>query len=382
MSHRPSLLVVTPLAPWPVRDGHTLRAAHLIAALAANWRVTLVAPPGPVPDDVEAIAVALPGASTFPWRYDSTPLGAAVDGLRQPFDRALVFAGAEAVWFGSDRPPAVLDLIDCNALEFWRAARTTRGLRARAYWLRQIASAVICARRGFRAFAATVCVGETDAAWLRRMGGLVHVVPNGVSMPEPLPATTAPVLGFTGSLDYHPNIDAARFAARAVFPLVRAAVPGARLLIAGRRPVVAVRALGALPGVEVVADPAEMGDVLARMMVALAPMRAGSGIKNKVLEAWAGARPVVMSRIAANGLTLPAGHAPLVGDGAAKQAEAAIALLREPARASALGNAARDHVAAHFSWRQQAARLDALLRQASRVDDDLKPDRNRPSPSP
>lgn len=333
--------------------------------------MTLLAPSAPVPvGGIEVVGVALPGASTFPWHYDATPLAAGLDALlvRRHFDRALVFAGAEALWFGRrDLPTAVVDLIDCNALEFWRSARTTRGARARLSRLREMAVSVAYARRGFRAFTATVCVGETDAAWLRRMGGgaRVHVVPNGVTLPAEAPrATDAPVLSFTGSLDYHPNIDAALFAARAVFPLVRATLPEARLLIAGRRPVAEVRALGELPGVEIAADVADMHDVLARTAVALAPMRAGAGIKNKVLEAWACARPVVMSRVAANGLTLPESHAALVRDGAEAQAAVTVALLRDPRRAAELGALARAHVTSAFTWERQAGRLDAILRAA------------------
>ncbi len=373
---RPSLLIVTPLAPWPIRDGHTLRVAHLTEALAADWNVALLAPSGPVPiGGIESVGVALPRASTFPWHYDASPLGAALDALlaRRRFDRALVFAGAEALWFARPGvPPSVVDLIDCNALEFWRAARTTHGARARLSQLREMAVSVAYARRGLRAFTATVCVGETDAAWLRRMGrARVHVVPNGVTLPAEVPqpagavrADDAPVLSFTGSLDYHPNIDAALFAARAVFPLVRAALPKARLLIAGRRPVPELRALNGLAGVEIAADVADMREVLALTSVALAPMRAGSGIKNKVLEAWACARPVVMSRVAANGLTMPEGHAALVRDGAEAQAATVIALLRDPVGAATLGCVARAHVAFAFTWERQAGRLNGILRAA------------------
>ena len=344
--------------------------ANLLEALAPAWDITLLAPAGPVPLCVaEAVGVSLPQASTVPWRYDASPLGEALDRMlaRRRFDRALMFAGAEALGFRRrDLPPAVADLIDCNALEVWREVRTTPNWRARLYWLRELIISARYARRGFRAFAATTCVGEMDATWLKRMGGRrVHVVPNGVALPESAPPEAEqPVLSFTGTLDYHPNVDAALFAARAVFPLVRAALPEARLLIAGRRPVPQVRQLATLPGVEVLADVADMRAVLARTRVGLAPMRAGSGIKNKVLEAWACARPVVMTRVAANGLSVPEGHASLVRDGPEAQAEAAIGLLRDPGRAAALGALARAHVAAVFSWERQAERLDRILREA------------------
>lgn len=310
--------------------------------------------------------MSLPGAATVPWHYDAAPLRAGLGALlaRRRFDRALVFAGAEEVWPGLGATPAVVDLIDCNALEFWRTAWTTRGLRRRLYWLGQAAISVRHARRCFRAFTDVVCVGARDAAWLRAIGGgSVHVIPNGVTLPSSSPAPAAgPVLSFTGSLDFHPNIDAAVFAARGVFPHVRAAMPEARLLIAGRHPVDAVLALAAADGVEVLADVTDMTEVLGRTRVGLAPMRAGSGIKNKVLEAWACARPVVMSRVAANGLALPPGHEALVLDGAPALARAALALLRDPVRANALGAAARAHVAASFSWERQTAAMDALLR--------------------
>ncbi|HJS84949.1 MAG TPA: glycosyltransferase family 4 protein [Acetobacteraceae bacterium] len=342
--------------------------AHLLEALAPGWEITLIAPAGPVPPSIaDAIGVSLPQASTMPWRYDAAPLGEALDRVLagRRFDRALMFAGAEALGFSHRAlPPAVMDLIDCNALELWRAMRTTPSWRLRLYWLRELFTSVRYARRGFRAFAATICVGETDAAWLRRMGGKrIYVVPNGVALPDEAPPHAEhPVLSFTGTLDYHPNVDAALFAARAVFPHVRAALPEARLLIAGRRPAPEIRHLAALPGVEVIADVADMRAVLARTRVGLAPMRAGSGIKNKVLEAWACARPVVMTRVAANGLSVPEGHAGLIRDAAEAQAEAAVRLLREPGRAAVLGGLARAHVVTAFSWARQADCLDRILR--------------------
>ncbi|HEY5300144.1 MAG TPA: hypothetical protein VIJ55_05675, partial [Acetobacteraceae bacterium] len=68
--------------------------------------------------------------------------------------------------------------------------------------------------------------------------------------------------------------------------------------------------------------------------------------------------------IAANGLSLPEGHAGLVNDAAEAQASAAVALLRDPARAATLGVAARAHVAAAFSWGKQAAALGRILKDA------------------
>jgi glycosyltransferase involved in cell wall biosynthesis len=372
-----ALLAVCTLPPWPVANGYALRVAHLLAALAASWRITLVAPIGADEGDwavrhgIARVPVVLPGRGlTYPWRFDDAPLRAAVAAaLREhPAARALVFPGAEALWFGADTlPPAVMDMIDCNPLEFWRGALGGRGLRERLRSLAEIPVSARYARRTVRSFAATVCVGERDAAWMRRIGGreTVHVVPNGVEAPPDtalVEEAEAPTVVFLGSLGYAPNVDAALFAAGEIWPHIRSAIPEARFVIAGRGPVPEIRALGSRPGIEVAADVPDIVPVLGRAWVSIAPMRIGVGIKNKVLEAWACARPVVMTPLATNGLVLPPGHDSFVKRDAAGLAEAAVALLRDRARRRAAGQAARALVQARFGWAVAAARIDALLR--------------------
>ncbi|MGK7869666.1 glycosyltransferase family 4 protein [Falsiroseomonas sp. E2-1-a20] len=369
---RPVLLAVCTLPPWPVRNGYALRVDGLLRHLAARWSILLLAPSGPAappPGPVEHVPLALHGPGvTYPWRFDPGVLRTAVERLvrdRRPH-RALAWPGAEEAWPGL--PPAVMDMIDCNPLEFWHGA-LVGGPRERWRNLSQLPVATLSARRAVRRFAATTCVGERDAAWLSRIGGRgrVHVVPNGVEVPEAalVPAEAAqPMLGFIGSLDFAPNIDAVLHAAAAIWPRIRSAVPGARFIVAGRNPVAEVAALHGWDGIEVAADVAEMVAVLGRCWVTLAPMRSGAGIKNKVLESWACARPVVMTPLATNGLVLPAGHQALVATGPAALAEAVIALFRDAPMRHDLGLAARAQVLRHGSWAAAADRLDQLLRDA------------------
>ena len=376
---RPRLLAVATSAPFPVTDGYTLRVFHLLRALAAGWDIALVAPPGAAlpPGMARHVPVALPGTGlSYPWRFDAAPLHAAVAAEIRDWQphRALVWPGAEALWFDhGDWPPAVADQIDSNTLEFWRGtwrgAWHGNGLRARARNMRQLPVAWATARRTVARYAATSCVGEADAAWLRWPGGAarVHVVPNGVELPpdtQCAPQAPQPTLIFAGSLDYAPNIDAALFAARDIWPIIRARCAHARLVIAGRRPVAAILALHGQHGIEVAADVADMAPVLADAWVSIAPMRQGVGVKNKVLEAWASARPVVMTPLATNGLTLPPDYDALVARDAAGLAAAVLALFADTAGRHAAGEAARAHVTAHFTWDAAGAQLDALLRAA------------------
>lgn len=367
------LLAVCTQPPWPVRDGYALRVANLLEALAASWRITLVAPVETAPHGISCVPVHLTGRGlTYPWRFDDAPLRAAVRKALagRPAACALVFPGAEAVWLdGEALPPAVMDMIDCNPLEFWRGALGERGLRARLQSLAELPVAARYARRTVRRFSATVLVGERDAAWMRRIGGrdTVHVVPNGVALPpeEALAAEDpAPTVVFLGSLGYAPNVDAALFAADEIWPRVAAAVPQARFVIAGRAPAPEVAALATRPGIVVAADVPDVVPVLGRAWVSIAPMRIGVGIKNKVLEAWACARPVVMTPVATNGLVLPPGHDAFVRRDAAGLAEAVVALLRDQPTRHAAGTAARALVRERFSWARAAGRIDALLRAA------------------
>ena len=168
-------------------------------------------------------------------------------------------------------------------------------------------------------------------------------------------------MSFTGTLDYPPNVDAVAFLTGAIWPLVRAQVPAARLVVAGRNPVAAIAALNGRDGIEVAADVPDMAAVLRRSWVSVAPMRTGLGIKNKVLEAWACGRPVVMTGLATNGLVLPPGHARLVQAGAPALAAQIVALLQDADARRALGEAARAHAAARFCWAAAADRVHLLL---------------------
>lgn len=367
---RQSLLAVATLPPWPAQNGYSLRVSHLLERLAERWSIVLLAPPSDiVPAEIAAhVPVTLRGSGlTYPWRFDQTELRAALDCALHEHrpDRALVWPGAEALWFGrTDLPRAVVDIIDCNPLEFWRGFLSYRDLRQRYRALSEIVVATRFARRTVRSAMATVCVGEADARWLRWIGGRdsVHVVPNGVDIPPPIAEGSEPIVSFTGALDYQPNIEAVLYAAEAIWPRIHRAAPQARLVIAGRNPVAEVRALAQQPGIAVAPDVPDMMQVIGRSWVSIAPMRSGVGIKNKVLEAWACGRPVVMSHLATNGLVVPADHSELVAGSAEAMAASVIALLEDGSRRHRLGQSARDNVERHFTWDEAADKLDALLR--------------------
>src|SRR5207245_1444876 len=112
-------------------------------------------------------------------------------------------------------------------------------------------------------------------------------------------AAWQPYIIFTGSMDYFPNVDAVRFFYREVFRSVRARLPRARFVIAGRNPTRAVRRLACDPAVWVTGAVPDIRPYLRGSSAAVGPLRVARGVQTKIFEAMAMGVPVaVSSRVA------------------------------------------------------------------------------------
>jgi glycosyltransferase involved in cell wall biosynthesis len=266
-----------------------------------------------------------------------------------------------------EMPPAVNDRVDCMTLSAWRQLLLARGptIARRLSQLADVAWYELRIRRGCDA---TVVVGESDARVLRTLLGVrnVHVVPNGVEMPtaQQVTRSSQPTVMFTGVMNYQPNVDAVVYFVRDVWPGVRKDVPDAVFQVVGRSPTPEILALQSERGVEVHADVRSVQEFLARAWLAVAPMLTGSGIKNKVLEAWSTGTPAVMTPIASNGLRQAPSELLLTAEGDAL-ADSISDLLTDRPRRTRLGELARQTARNLFSWRGQANALNGLLETAA-----------------
>ena len=199
------------------------------------------------------------------------------------------------------------------------------------------------------------------------------ILPNGVDLdywrrPEGCPLGRDELV-FTGAMDYPPNTDAALFLAREVLPRVRAEIPGAHLSIVGRDPVDELIRAGEDPGVTVTGLVPDVRPYLAAAAVFAAPLRFGSGIQNKVLEALAMNVPTVASPNAAGGLvTVDGARPPLTVASATDPAEFAGALVSGLRAATADPTPPTDgraFVERNFSWERSGELLDRALRDAA-----------------
>jgi polysaccharide biosynthesis protein PslH len=216
-----------------------------------------------------------------------------------------------------------------------------------------------------RAFRETWMLSAQDQRDIVERGGVhVALVPHGVDerlfdvVPRP---ESAPRAVFLGNLSVPHNVDAARFAAREVLPLLRRARPDARLAIVGADATAEVAKLGELPGVDVLGRVPDLATVWERAHLLLAPLRFSTGIQNKVLEAMAAGVPVVTTPPVAQAIGAVAGEHLLTAETPADLAAAAAAVLGDPARSAAMAARAREHVRALFTWDLPVRRLERLV---------------------
>jgi glycosyltransferase involved in cell wall biosynthesis len=190
----------------------------------------------------------------------------------------------------------------------------------------------------------------------------IVVVANGVdtSFFHPLDRPKEFDLVFTGNMGYPPNIDAAEFLANKILPLVIRQKPDARLLIAGANPNVRVMALKSSQ-VEVSGWVPDMRECYAGAHIFIAPMRLGTGLQNKLLEAMAMQIPCITSQLANQALGAGPGTEILVADTPEGYAAHVLDLLKHPEKAASLADNGYRFVMKNYSWETETRKIEALL---------------------
>lgn len=123
-----------------------------------------------------------------------------------------------------------------------------------------------------------------------------------------------PEILFVGGLQWPPNADAVLHFISDVFPLVKRAVPAARLTVVGRGPDAILRRVGDQPGVQFVGHVEDVERYFEQSRVMVVPIRSGSGMRVKILDGLGRRLPVVTTSIGCEGIDAVAGTHVLVGD--------------------------------------------------------------------
>ncbi|SRR5216684_2904928 len=194
---------------------------------------------------------------------------------------------------------------------------------------------------------AIVPISAEDGEEFRRLGCTrpMHVVPCGITHGDlPVKAAESDTVGFIGSLDFRPNQEAVMWIVDELWPRVTERAPEARLSIAGSGAPDWLRRHAAGQNIEFLGAVDDAQAFLTRMSIVIAPLFAGGGMRIKVLEAMALAKPIVATTLGAGGIDIQSDRDIIIADDVMAFAGGVTLLLREPGTAARIGNAARNTV--------------------------------------
>ncbi len=186
----------------------------------------------------------------------------------------------------------------------------------------------------------------------------IIVVRNGVDLEyfSPLSRSKRQEIVFTGNMNYPPNVDAARFLAKKIMPLVWKKMPETRLLIAGANPHPAVKKLQNKK-IKVSGWLDDIREAYAGSAIFIAPMRMGTGLQNKLLEAMAMKIPCITTPLANAALQAKEKEEILTGETAQELADALLFLLQHPEKRKKMAEQAYTFVQKNYHWQKATSPL-------------------------
>lgn len=161
---------------------------------------------------------------------------------------------------------------------------------------------------------------------------------------------------FLGSFRHPPNQEALNWFLAEVFQKVRVAEPRVKLIVIGSDPPPR-HSLPEDDAIELVGFVEDVREALSRYSIFICPILSGSGIRVKLLEAFAAGIPVVSTRIGAEGLANHDGEICALADDPESFARAILTLLADPDKAAQMAERARAEVVARRDMRTMTERL-------------------------
>jgi polysaccharide biosynthesis protein PslH len=227
-------------------------------------------------------------------------------------------------------------------------------------------------RKAWQRFDGVVLTSDRDAELLRAdlPGTKTAVVPNGVDVEtfRPRGAARDPAtLLFLGAINYYPNTEGILHFLDHTWPLITAARPDVRLQIVGMDPPESVLARRSA-NVDVTGFVEDPLPYLERASVVIVPLRIGGGTRFKVVEALSMGKPIVSTRLGAEGIDVVQETHALLADDAQSFSSSVLRLLGDAELGDRLGRAARQLAEEHYSWRAAVTRLETFYAQLGCID--------------
>lgn len=264
--------------------------------------------------------------------------------------------------------PKILDLPDAFSLYFKRRNETDRPFINRLIDTIEIGR-LTRAEKVITKYDKTLVCSVEDQKYLEQLHNTnnIDILLNGVDLStfdvgQGHDYSHNQTLLFTGNMDYAPNVDAVQYFVKEMWPSISKANPTTKFIIAGQRPVDAVKKL-VTDRIEVTGFVPDLKDMYAEASVVIAPLRFGAGTQNKVLEAMAMGVPTVCTHIGFEGLQIQSGQGVIMAGEKSQFIQEVNMLLSDTAKRQSVGEQGLEIAQTRFSWDKIALQLEKYLQE-------------------
>jgi len=258
--------------------------------------------------------------------------------------------------------PSTIDYQDVFSRNIYRRAATEKWFKRPVFFL-EAARLKRYERDVFDYFDNKTIIAEPDRKWIdHKDREEIHIIPNGVDTDffTPIEIKKRCDLVFIGNMSYAPNVDSAEYLANEIIPEIHKTNPEVTLTLAGASPVQRVKCL-ASEKVKVTGWVDDIRESYAEAKIFIAPMRIGTGLQNKLLEAMAMGIPCITSVLANDSLNAIPDKDVLIGTTKQEYAAQVISLLSNPGKAAILAKNGAAFVNNNFDWNAATHQLDMII---------------------
>ena len=193
----------------------------------------------------------------------------------------------------------------------------------------------------------------------------ILIIPNGVDHEffAPQEREKKYDIVFTGNMSYAPNVNAVEYLANEILPIVWKQIPNAKMYVAGATPDPKVKK-AACDSIVISGWLDDIRDAYAQSRIFIAPMRIGTGLQNKLLEAMSMGLPAITTPLANGSLGAENGKEILVGSNAEELAQHIITLLTDKGKAKQIAQAGFDFTNRVYDWGKATQIMEEAMKKA------------------
>lgn len=383
------LFVLTSRIPYPLEKGDKLRIYHQIKELSKKNKIYLCALNLPFtkvhPDamavlseyceDIRFINLSLLNISTnlFKSVFTKTPFQSALFSdakAKKQVNKYLESVKPDHIYCQltrvadyviDNKQKKTLDYMDAFSIGMERRKNKAKFIK-KAFYNWEYKKQKTYEKRVFDAFNQHSIITEEDRNHIdHKKHKLIHIIPNGVDFNYFSPVDTKEEydMVFVGNLSYPPNVDACIYLCKEILPIIQKKLPGVKVLLAGAKPSKKITALSS-KCIHVSGWLDDIRLAYAKSKLFVAPMRMGTGLQNKLLEAMAMKKACVTSSLANKALKAPV-NSIHIGDTAEEIAQKCIQLLEDKEERKELANNGNVFVKETYNWSKSTQLLEKLF---------------------